>query len=311
MNIAILGATSQIARDLVLTISRHAGFELVLFARNIEALTPWVEKNRLTTRVAIFPLTAFGCHHHDVLINFVGVGDPAKASAMAGSIMEITSYYDDLALAYLQKHSSCRYVFMSSGAVYGGSFDAPVSEESRASVPVNCVSAQDFYASAKLLAECKHRAHPDLPIVDVRVFNYFSHSQSATARFFISDAMRAIQSGQTLMTSPENIFRDYIGPDDFHQLILTILNADPANDVVDCYTRTPVDKFSLLNELQRRYGLNYAFLQGESVSVNATGFKRNYFSLNRRAGRFGYNPSLSSLETVVFEADRYFSAAEQ
>ena len=37
----------------------------------------------------------------------------------------ITLQYDQLAIDYINKHPACRYIFMSSGAVYGSNFDEP------------------------------------------------------------------------------------------------------------------------------------------------------------------------------------------
>ena len=80
-----------------------------------------------------------------------------------------------------------------------------------------------------------------------------------------------------------------------------ILDAPRANEVVDCYTRAPVDKFTLLAEMQERFGLKYE-LSPAAPGIDATGVKMNYFSLNRRAEMFGYSPTLTALETVVHEA---------
>jgi hypothetical protein len=41
-----------------------------------------------------------------------------------------------------------------------------------------------------LHAEAKHRALFNFSIVDVRVFNYFSHTQDMNARFLITDNLR-------------------------------------------------------------------------------------------------------------------------
>ncbi|SVC78838.1 uncharacterized protein METZ01_LOCUS331692, partial [marine metagenome] len=47
MKIAILGATSQIAKDLILSFSKKNGTEFSLFARNIELLEEWVNNKNL------------------------------------------------------------------------------------------------------------------------------------------------------------------------------------------------------------------------------------------------------------------------
>jgi len=208
-----------------------------------------------------------------------------------------------LALNYLSRHPACRYVFLSSGAAYGSNFEQPVGGNSRAAISINKLQPQDWYAVAKLHAECRHRSLSHLPIVDIRVFNYFSHTQDMSARFFVTDILRAIQSGETLVTSPDNILRDYIGPDDFFQLVSLILAHPPINEVVDCYTQAPVDKMTLLAHMKERFGLRYE-VSSAPAGVDATGVKMNYFSNNRRAEVFGYVPTMSSLDTVLNETAR-------
>jgi nucleoside-diphosphate-sugar epimerase len=139
--------------------------------------------------------------------------------------------------------------------------------------------------------------------VDIRVFNYFSRTQDISARFFISDVARAIQCRETFVTSTGNFVRDYLGSEDFHQLIQKILQSAPINAVVDCYTKMPVDKFQMLETLRSSFGLSYKLADLEG-GLNATGSKKNYYSTNHRANSiFGYVPTLSSLETVVREIE--------
>ena len=301
MHIAILGATSQIAKDLVLSFSGLSNHELTLFARRPEVVTQWLAIVGLSDRYPIADFEFFCADEHfDVIINFVGSGDPAKTLAMGASIFDVTLEYDEMALGYLRQHPKCRYLFLSSGAVYGSSFDEPVDANSKAVVAINNLQPQDWYRVAKLYAECRHRSLSHLPIVDILVFNYFSHTQNISARFFIADILRAIQSGEVLITSLDNIVRDYIGPDDFHQLVSLILAAQPSNDVVDCYTKAPVDKMTLLSNMKERFGLVYE-VRDAPAGVSATGVKMNYFSKNRRAETFGYLPSKKSLDSVLDE----------
>jgi nucleoside-diphosphate-sugar epimerase len=303
MRIAILGATSQIAKDLVLSFSKSSDHDLVLFARRPVVVTEWMALVGLSDRCLVADFESFSAEKHfDAIINFVGSGNPAQTAAMGASIFDVTLKYDEMALEHLRHHPECRYIFLSSGAAYGSSFDEPVDGHSKAVVAINNLQPQDWYAVAKLYAECRHRSLPHLPIVDVRVFNYFSHTQDISARFFITDILRAIQSGETLMTSSDNIVRDYIGPGEFYRLIALILEAPATNDVVDCYTKGPVDKMTLLSNMKELFGLHYE-VSNTSAGVNATGVKMNYFSMNRRAEIFGYAPSKSSLDTVLDEAE--------
>lgn len=97
------------------------------------------------------------------------------------------------------------------------------------------------------------------------------------------------------------IVRDFLHPFDFYQLVSALLAAPPANAAVDCYSRAPIDKPTLLAAMQEKFGLQYEITEA-SASVNATGSKPHYYSLNTRAAGFGYQPALTSLEGILKEA---------
>ena len=230
MYIALLGATSQIAKDLVLSFSEKSKHELLLYARRPELVTQWLAGTGLAGRHAVADLRAFGVgHDFDAVVNFVGVGNPERAVAMGASIFDVTLKYDELALNYV--------------------------------VSINDLQPQDWYAVAKLHAECRHRALPDLPIIDLRVFNYFSSTQDLSARFLITDILRAIRDGTVLKTSSDYIVRDYLHPSDFHKLVEALLAAPSANAAVDCYSSAPIDKQHLLAVMAEKFGLRYEVLQ--------------------------------------------------
>jgi nucleoside-diphosphate-sugar epimerase len=304
MRIAIFGATSQIAKDMILALAADPANKLTLFARRADAVDQWRKVVALSPTHVTQEFTAFGkSQAFDAIINFVGSGNPALTASMGTSVFDITYQFDQLALDYLHYHPDCRYIFLSSGAAYGSNFQVPVDANSKAVIAINNLQPQDWYGVAKLHAECRHRSLAHLPIIDIRVFNYFSHRQDISARFFITDILRAIQSGETLMTTPENIVRDYIGPDDFFKLISLILESPATNNVFDCYTKAPVDKMTLLSKMKEYFGLSYA-IQKEPAGINATGVKLNYFSQNFRASTLGYVPSLNSLETIYKESEK-------
>ena len=296
--IAILGATSQIAKDLIVSFSAAKEGHLHLFARNPDMLTNWLVVMGLSGRYPIYDFSSFANHEFDAVINFVGVGDPSKALATGNSIFDITQKFDEMALTYVSTHPACRYLFLSSGAVYGSNFNAPVNSDTSAILPINQLSSQDWYGAAKLHAECRHRAQPDLPIIDIRVFNYFSHTQDISARFLITDMLRAIRDKTVLKISPDYVVRDFLHPSDFYKLVNALLSAPAANDAVDCYSCAPIDKPSLLTMMQENFGLRYEISEA-SASLNATGKKTHYYSLNTRAADFGYQPGLTSLDGVL------------
>lgn len=305
MQLALLGATSQIAQDLLLNFARQRDDTLHLFARRPQAVNDWLAVNGLDGRYAVSPLEDFGAQSFDAVLNFIGVGNPAQAVALGNAIFEITADFDQRVLRYLAQHPTCRYLFLSSGAVYGGSFQEPARRDTPASVAVNALSPQEWYGVAKLHAECRHRAHPEWPIVDIRVFNYISRTQDLSARFLITDLLRAIRNDEVLHTRPDYMVRDYLHPEDFFQLVLALLTAPPSNAVVDCYTRAPIDKPALLEAMQTRFGLRYAWTDSQ---VNATGSKPHYYSLNTRAADFGYQPRYTSLQGILREAEAVLAA---
>lgn len=337
MRVALLGATSQLAQDWILALladPAHRVRDLTLYARRPEAVLSWLARHGhegsatgapppllpgspTVLGAADAPALAHGAGHRvairvaslddfaaaagaDALLNFVGVGDPARAVAMGADIFDVTLHYDALALAHLRRHPHCRYVFLSSGAAYGGGFTQPAGPGTRASIALNDLQPQDWYAVAKLHAECRHRALAGLAIVDLRVFNYFSRSQDPAARFLICDILRAIVDGSVLQTSSDYIVRDYLHPSDFYQLVMAVLRAPPGNAALDCYSRAPIDKPSLLAAMQEQFGLRYELRPG-AAGVNATGGKPHYYSTSRRAAEFGYTPSLTSEQGISME----------
>jgi nucleoside-diphosphate-sugar epimerase len=307
MRLAILGATSQIAKDLVRSFSIKSSHELVLYARRPDVVSQWLTSVGLAGRYAVADFVDFKADaHFDAILNFVGVGDPAQAAAMGAAIFDVTLKYDELALDYVRQHPQCRYLFLSSGAAYGASFDAPVDANTKATIAINNLEPQDWYGVAKLHAECRHRSLAPLPIVDIRVFNYFSHTQDMEARYLITDIVRAIRDKTVLKTSAAYMKRDYIHPSDFYGLISAVLASPATNTAIDCYSKAPVDKATLLLTLQERFGLRYEVIQADT-GVNATGDKKNYYSLNKRGESFSYIPSLTAIECVLIEVAFQFS----
>ncbi|NWC87995.1 NAD-dependent epimerase/dehydratase family protein [Pseudomonas reactans] len=299
--IAILGASSQIAKDFILSTCAAKEYGLILYVRDIPRMRTWLSENALAA-LDVFAYESYGQQDHEVVMNFIGVGDPSKAAAMGASILDITLEYDQMVLRELSTHPTRKYLFLSSGAAYGSAFDAPAGQDSSATIPINGISAQDYYSVAKLHAEVRHRAAGSMPIVDIRVFNYFSKTQDINARFFVTDIVRAIRDDEVLCTLPGNMTRDYLHPHDFYSLVHCIIQSPSKNTAIDCYTRSPVSKYDLLNEISEKLGLRYTFIDAPSVSVSATGTKTHYYSTYYAAAEFGYKPMYSSLDTVLNES---------
>mgnify|MGYP003993047741 CR=1 FL=1 len=307
MKIAILGATSQIAQDLILSFSINKDYDFSLFGRNIELLEKWINSENLSEKYQIQEYSEFVNHQkYDVIINFVGIGDPAKAQKMGSDIFKVTEQYDDMALEYLKQHKKTKYIFLSSGAVYGGNYQDPVDKDTVATIDINNLKSTDWYTLAKLYAEAKHRSLSDLPIVDVRVFNYFSHRQNMDSRFLITDVVRAIKNKEVFKTSADNIVRDFVTPPDFYGLIRAIIDSESINAALDCYTKSPVSKFDLLYNLKNKFGLNYE-VDNSIKMTNATGVKKKYYSKYMLAEKVNYTPHNSSLSGIISEMEIFFN----
>lgn len=269
------------------------------FVRNVEADEAWRAQHHLKDLPPACALTALQEQGRlDAIVNFIGVGDPARAVALGAGILDLTRHYDEMVLAYLRRHPSCRYLFLSSGAAYGSDFERPATENTQASFPINNLDQRHWYGLAKFHAECRHRATPDLAIGDIRIFSYVSRSLDVGSRFLLADIVRALSNGRTLMTSAQDLTRDYVCPQDLFSLMWLMLTGDPANGAVDVYSQAPVGKMELLAHLGQRFGLRHALVDAPA-GVNATGIKPNYFSENRKAAEFGYSPQFDSLTAVT------------
>jgi nucleoside-diphosphate-sugar epimerase len=304
MEIAILGATSQIAQDMIKIMLSRKEHELSLFSRSKKKIEAWLSGIGQAQKTGNFEYEDFSSmqRQFDAIINFVGVGDPAKALEMGSSIIEITEQFDTLALSYIKKEPKCKYIFLSSGAVYGGTFKYAVNNNTPATFPVNQLGQTDWYGIAKLYAETRHRALSNLSIVDIRVFNYISPSLNMDSRFFITDLLRAIKNNEPFHTNNVNIVRDFITDEDFHQLIDCTLNQTNLNTSLDCYTKKPSSKLDILDFCKNKYDLEIRAKEIGSI-INATGAKINYYSKNKKASEIGYKPRLSSIENIekIFE----------
>lgn len=300
MRIAILGATSQIAKDLIRSFDEHGGHKLTLHARRPAAVLDWLNATG-GPRHAVRELSALNdASRFDAVINFVGVANPEATVSLGAEILNITASVDELAMTYLARRPDCRYVFLSSGAAYCSPFEEPAREDTRCEIELNRLQPQDWYGLAKLTAECRHRASSQFSIVDLRVFSYFSRTQDMSARFLVTDMLRAIRDRTVLQTSAAQNVRDYLHPADFHALVSAVLAHAPVNTALDCYTCAPVEKWALLEAMREQFGLRFEVTRA-SAAVNATGSKPNYYSLDRRAAAFGYAPSLSSVDGVALE----------
>lgn len=293
--VAIVAASSQIARDYIENVLSNTERELFLFSRTPETLRGLISGPQ-ASRCRFLPYEKFGIDRYDAIVNFAGASDPAKINRMGRDIIAVTDRYDDLCVGYLKDNGDCRYVFLSSGAAYGDAFGIRTAKLAQTAFDLETSDSPDYYGASKYLAETRHRRLAELSIVDLRVFGYFSERQDLDAKMLMSDVARSIVDKTTLTTSDANIWRDYSHPDDFFQMMEAILQSKESNATLDCYSRAPVDKLSMLSLLAEEFGLSYRLVPAPAGTSNR---RMYYFSPDRSAANIGFVPRFSSAEGVT------------
>lgn len=296
MKIAILGATSHIAKGLIAHFIHNGEDSLVLYARSTESVKNFLNSIASTGDIPVYEYPQFRDHAYDAVINCVGIGNPKKVKEVGGEIFRLTETYDNLVLDYLTTSPNTIYIHFSSGAAYGKIFQEAVTETSQTVLNINSMDSKDFYAIAKIHAEAKHRSLQAYKIIDLRVFNYFSRFIELNTGFLLTDIIQSILDKKEMITSPVNIVRDFISPSDLYDLIKLVLR-HPVNDSFDTYSAKSITKFELLDFFTKEYNLQYRISEGFS-SVNPTGNKDIYCSANKKAGKLGFCPKHSSLDGI-------------
>lgn len=273
VNVAIIGSKSWIAGDL----AKLLPYNLTLFHRG--------------------NMDQFGTQRYDVIINCVG-------NARDQDIVETTVKFDSMILEYMQNVPDTKYIFFSSGAAYSFDFGSPVDWHSPAVVDINQIPNR--YASAKLMAELRHRALPDLAIVDVRLFSYFSETVNPEAGLLMSQIVKCIKNSLPLNVQTDLMIRDYIGADDLANLVQKIIEAPPVNMAIDVASKETISVNELMLEMVESYGLKIVREAPQESLKSTTGLKPWYYSESRAYEHFGWEPTLTSMETINLAMDKIF-----
>jgi len=310
--IAILGATSHIAKGLINNFLQGGGVVLHLYTRSPEKVRSFLE--------AIGGFSRRGCviHKgykdfmkvpHDVLINCVGTGTLNKLRGNYANWFTVTEEYDNLAIGYLRdNHPDATYVSFSSGAVYGRALPAPAEKNSANSLRVNHIDTEDYYAIARLNAEAKHRAFKNLRIVDLRIFSYFSRFIDLTDGYFITEILNCILKKKVLVTDKADFVRDYVHPEDLCSIVRKCIDAGKINKAFDVTSAKSVKKREILDYFKSEYGLKYR--TGRSLRhASATGPKNIYCSSYNKAACVGYKPVFSSMDAIRQESKYILDAS--
>lgn len=315
--IAILGATGHIGKALAHAFYSVISAELAereymitLFSRAPDSLSEFQIDGFIGTN----DIDEFSKGDFDVIINCVGIGNPAKLKADPGAIFEVTEKFDTLVIEYLENHPLACYINMSSGAVYGKNAGEAVNDGSRSIIGINAMSSADFYSIAKINSEARHRARPDLNIIDLRVFSFFSRFIDLNSGFMMAELVTCIKNNETFITAADDMIRDYVVADDLLSLIENCMAAvknmkqdlkqgkDVSfNHAFDVYSKSPISKFELLEMLRASFGLKYEIKKTDGPELSPTGTKKEYFSKSRKAEALGFVPAYSSIEGIEKE----------
>lgn len=300
-NVAILGATSHIAKGMIEKFFIHDGYECDFFVRNEARLRTFLKDIGKEDYPGVFLYDEFGTKKYDVVINCVGFGKPADVSTLKYSIFSVIEHYDNLCIEYIKNNPESIYIHFSSGAVYGKALDKPQGADTVSTYMPNHIQSNDYYRIAKLYAESKHRSLEDLKIWDIRVFNYLSRFIDLESGLLITSIINAIVNKEVFLTNSLDIVRDFIHPDDLFKMITLIIEKNSGNNCVDTYSLAPIKKFDLLKVLKDTYGLDYSISRGD-VGINATGSKNIYCSNNYSAEKLlGFKPLYTSEAGILDE----------
>jgi nucleoside-diphosphate-sugar epimerase len=302
IKIAILGATSYVAKGIICELYKKNDYELFLFARDRKSLQTFCVENKLKKDIYSHYLQYFETpkEYFDVIINCI-----LPRFEFTNNFYEIFSVgelYDNLILEYLKHNPETLYIYLSSGAVYGQEFNKKVDSQSKTILPITHISKQDFYCINKIYTEAKHRSLPDFNIVDLRLFGYFSKFIPLSDHYFLSQLLNCIKYNNILLTSKEDFLRDFVNSQMLTHLIECCIKKRKLNTFYDVYSEAPITKSWLLNWFAVDYGLKFEYSIDKIVT--STGTKNIYYSENRKASEIGYKPQYSSFYAIKKELNK-------
>ena len=301
-NIAIFGSTGHIGKNLISFFIKNNDFKIFLFSRDTKKFESL--KMIFSDTMSFNTYDDFGKNEYDVVINCVGISNPNAFEKNSRSIFDTAEFYDTMVLDYLKNFPTTLYINLSSGAVFSGEFDKPVDDSSTYKFDVNGINKGEMYSISKMYLESKHRSLPDLNIVDLRIFGFFSRFIDVNAGFFMSELLQALKNKSEFITDKKDFVRDYVNPNDFYDLTKNCIANKKINDVFDVYSKEIISKFQILEECFNKFDLKFKLVE-KIESISPTGVKKNYYSLSRKAEKINYSPQFSSLETILNESSLF------
>lgn len=277
MRIAILGSNGHVANNLFRSF-RDNEDNIYQFSR--EAIPDPFGNSSI---YEVFSYNSFNSFEYDAIINCVGFGNPATIENAGVDVLTVTEDYDNLCLKYLKKNPSTKYVYISSG------------------VANNKLDMKNLYQFSKIYAETKHRALPELNIIDIRLYSFFTRFSNLEDSFFMSQLLKSIRDKTEFVTDESIMWRDYINPKDLYSLIQLCLQEDQINGWFNTFSLKSVEKFEILEYFQNNYNLRVKFIPKH------TGFSSSndssYFAKGTDGVKQGYKPTYTSIDTIKEESE--------
>lgn len=303
--IAILGSTGHIARSIISSFKDENKYILYLFTRSIIRTTTFIDELGLKNSY-VNNYSQFNKFNYDIIINCVGIGNPAHLRSNPDDIFFITEEMDLMVLSYLRRNPETVLINFSSGAVYGTNFTSPVNDDSNSNNPINNLTQNDFYSISKINSEAKHRSLVNLNIIDLRIFSFYSKFIDTQRPFFISEVIESVKQNKTFYTSKSDIIRDYIHPLDLSDLIKICINLK-TNFAFDVCSKKPVSKFEILEYFRLRYDLVYSIDESIAQAQEASNYRRIYYSESRKQDSLGFQAQYTSLDCIKLVTQEIFN----
>lgn len=280
-NVAILGSTSHIAKNLLVRFAKNPNFQVFSFNR--------------ATGFEDFPN-----NQYDLIINCVGSGLLNSTKNTYTDWFTITEKFDNLIIDYLLRvNPDALFISFSSGNVYGPLECPPKTHNKACAIYPNKLTIADFHRISKLNSEAKHRAFNSLNIVDFRIFMFFSRFINLTETYFMSQLINAVQKQEVFVTSTANWRRDFIHPFDLFEAVISCPKFNGALDLISKY---PVFKWDILDYFIKVHDLRLDLQQDKDFS-NGTGEKEIYYSDYRDNPFFHFQATFSSLACIGDESE--------
>jgi nucleoside-diphosphate-sugar epimerase len=187
--------------------------------------------------------------------------------------------------------------------VYGTDFRNPADNSFITEIDVNKITTIEHYRIAKLNSEVKHRSLSDFKIIDLRIFGFFSRFIELNKEFLLCKIIKSVLEEKIFITGIDNIYRDYIHPQDFVEIIKKCISNNEINKAFDVISKAPISKFEILDFFKTNYHLKIEIDPNTGFN-SITGNKLNYYSTNNNILlELGFEPSNGSLDTIKMESE--------